>query len=188
MIVTSNQLELILSKRLTCNYVAPYLCETWRPRQSYLIVYRWRIVDDRVQVTPTQVAVTVIDIDDPVMIRSLEQVDVMAAGFKTTDAFRASWAQRHPRSATARRVTFALGDWRDRPRFLAHGVSEFGDAGGNARGYTGSALNALDDAECVSDEWLERFAREADKFRAALLGRQRLKRSAKQDIRSKARH
>lgn len=180
MIVTGTQLEQILSGRVTCTYVAPYLSKTWRPRQSYLRMYRWRVVDGLVTVTATQSAVTVIGIDDPVMVRELDQAAVMAAGFKTTVLFRESWKQRHPRSATARRVVFALGDWRDRPRFLAHGTSHQHDA----RGYTGSGAGALSDAECVSDEWLDRFAREANEFRAGVLARQR----SKQQIRSKTRH
>jgi ribosome modulation factor len=75
--------------------------------------------------------------------------DARACGFRTTTELRSDWLSRHPRQPLAQLVGFALGDIRDRPRFIAW-TGGFGD-------YTGSRHLAADENEALSAEDLNRL-------------------------------
>jgi len=160
LIVTVAQLQQILKGALSSVYVPPAHAETWRPRVSYIMLRRFRLIDGERLVSTTEQGVTIVALGEPIAVGAVDQLSAISVGYRTTDEFRTAWQQMYPRTPVAIHVDFALGDWRDRPRFLAPSTG-----GGDVRGYTSSAGAALDDAECVSDEWLTRFAKAAEPFR-----------------------
>lgn len=76
-------------------------------------------------------------------------------GYKTVEAFRSAWDERHPRSPIATVVWFALGDWRDRDQYLAWSGRR---AGADDHGRTFSRSKAMDPDAPVPPEIASAYA------------------------------
>jgi hypothetical protein len=117
--------------------------------------------EDRVPVLVTPVAFSEIQ-----ALTSVTLAEAQRAGFQTTADLVATWREMYPRTRIVVSVVFALGDTRDRPRFMAMARKD----GSITSDYTGSRTASLDpDAEVVSDAVLAKFGKEANEERLKLL-------------------
>lgn len=106
------------------------------------------------------VRLTILSVHD-MHLDDLAQPDARACGYTTRQGLLDAWRSQHPRSETVKLVRFAVGDVRDRDRYLAW----TGRAGGD---YTANPRRAMDDAAALTEEQLEplvRRARELDRAR-----------------------
>ncbi len=99
--------------------------------------------------------ITVLAVERNVPVDELDLAVARSCGFRTAAGLREAWYARHPRSPLCHVVTFAVGDVRDRPRFLTSTRSMRwgpGKKGGSPLGdYCGTQRQASDDAEALSD-------------------------------------
>jgi hypothetical protein len=129
-------------------------------------------VDEDGELRPA--VITVLSVERNVEVAEIAQTTAIACGYKTTDELQNAWFGRHPRSPTCHLVTFALGDVRDKPRFLTStSVMRWGPGkkGGSPLGdYTTNPRQAADDAEALTDEQYATMAahnRQKDAARSA---------------------
>ena len=170
--VTRSQWGLIRAGKLGTAYVPPAVATRWKPNRSYIAVRVHELVDNEQLVRDTGYHVTVIGKGDPTPIASL---------VGRIEADPAYWTLLYPGHAgECVWVAFALGDWRDRPRLLATGRR-----GADERGYTATPALALDDAECVDDEWLAKFAKAANPFIEAKQAERRGRRERSMALRAR---
>lgn len=64
------------------------------------------------------VLLTILDVDD-LLLTGLSLTIARACGYRTLTGLRDSWRAQHPRLLVVRLTRFALGDLRDRPRYLS---------------------------------------------------------------------
>lgn len=122
---------------------------------------REEIVNDVVGVTrelrPARLTVLALDrveVHAELATTGYRQLDIkvaIACGFKTAKLLRDDWDTRHPRSELAQLVWFALGDVRDKDRFLNRYVHRGGD-------YTGDRSAAVDELPALTAEQLAALA------------------------------
>lgn len=153
MIVTRIQLGLIRAGKLGTAYVPASAAKRWHPMRSYVGLQVCERVDDEREMRDTTHFVTIIGLGKPQPIKDL---------VGRIEADPAYWELLYPTSrGDCVWVGFALGDWRDRPRFLAGRRKD----GSTTANYTSSPGAALDpDAEVVDEWWLARFAAAASPF------------------------
>ncbi len=171
MIVTVKQASQILAGSVVRAFVPPAHAARWHVGRPVTLR---RIAIDENTGTRTRVVITAAPrpgaereplVITPVAFGEVQPLasvtlkQILRAGFRTTDDFRAVWAELYRSEAAVAEVVFVPGDWSDRPRLLAAGRR-----GADDRGYTTSPALALDDAECVDDAWLAKFARAANPF------------------------
>lgn len=111
----------------------------------------------RTLVTPTTIVLTVLDAH-PTVLPCVTFADARACGYKTTDELRQAWQNQHPRTVNVQIVTFAFGDTRDRPIYLAY-TRHFKP--GVQGDYTHSPSRASDAGEVPGSDILERYAQAA---------------------------
>jgi hypothetical protein len=171
-VFTRTQWGLVRAGKLGTAYVPPAVAARWKPNRSYVAARVCELVEDERTVRDTGYHVTVIGVG---------AVQTVASLVGRIEADPGYWKLLYPGPVGACVwVAFALGDWRDRPRLLAATRQ-----GSDERGYTATPGLALDDAECVDDEWLGRFAKTASPFIEAKQAERRLRREAAQGLRSK---
>jgi hypothetical protein len=110
---------------------------------------------DRKSVVLTVLSVNELHLDD------LTQQDAEACGFRTLPGMKDNWRQHHRGAEMVKIVRFAVGDLRDRDRYLSRPSRSGGD-------YTSDRHRAIDDVAVLTDEQLKPFvaqARERDKQR-----------------------
>jgi len=151
-IASRTQFTLIRAGRLGTAYVPLDVMARWRPKHSYVAIRVCEVVEGVRQVRSTEHHVTIIAVGGPEPISSI---------VGRVEADPAHWDLLYPgHGPDCAWVAFALGDWRDHARLLARARR-----GSDARGYTTVPALSLDpDGECVSDEWLALFAKEASGF------------------------
>lgn len=118
-----------------------------------------RVYIDRVTVRPSAgegplpVLLTILAVRD-LELAALTLDDARVCGYRTLGGLRDSWLAQHPRTVDVRLVRFALGDLRDRPRFLTSTRQMRwapGKRGGQPRGdFTTNPMLAIDDAEVLT--------------------------------------
>jgi hypothetical protein len=193
MIVTARLAGEIRAERVSCAFVPPAHAARWRVGRPVKL-RRLTVIDgDRSLVVVTDpardgaerepVVVTPVAFSDVRPLAAVTLKQALRAGFLTTADFRAAWTELYRVEAAAVEIVFKLGDWSDRPRMLAAGRR-----GADERGYTTSTALALDDAECVDDRWLAKFAKAASPFIEAKQTERRREQDAKRQGRAQPHH
>jgi len=82
--------------------------------------------------------------------RHLEPADAKLCGYRSLDALKDDWKQRHPMSELAKLVYFALGDFRDPDRYISRGFADYM--------YAYDPVHVIDELPALSKEQLAELA------------------------------